>query len=358
VKPGEVSFSLFVPAFGISAHTSSLRDISTSTNNTSITLQENDISNGGSATRKSLRFVGPWSDVLQAQRKVLELLQQSTSRSLAPLADETLVLIPRDRAQNLTQSLAEIQTSTNTTIEVFPSRGGVDANIALVVVTSGEAPTPEDKKQNEANAVARIKETLSLQQLPSDLPAESEQTCRVFIPVAARFAGSVIGRSASIVRELEAETKARINLSREGTKVETPTEIFRFVTAEGTGAQVRHAYKRILEQIEDAKTRARSEAKDGNVLKVPLSVPDHLIGVIIGRGGKVLRDLQDDTGTKIHIEHSGRDDRSTASVRLVEITGDSEKVESAQKNHRGETHGGDDRPAAERFESVHSRQHS
>jgi transcription antitermination factor NusA-like protein len=328
-----VAFSILVPAFGLSAHTATFRDISTEAG-ASITLQDESHA-GGSATRRSLRFVGAWSNALAAQRQVLDRLSQSVASRI--LSEETLVLIPRDRAQNLTQSLSDIQTSTNTTIEVFPSRGGTDADIALIVVTSGPAPsgTPElsseEKKQNEAKAVARIKETLNLKLLPSDLPDESETSSRLYIPVAARFAGSVIGKNASVVHELENETRARIKLSREGTKVETPTEIFRFVTVEGSGAEIRHAYSRIMDKVEDAKNRARAEAKNGNLFKVPLSVPDHLIGVIIGRGGKVLQNLQDDTGTKIHIEHSGKDDRSQASVRLVEISGDHAKVEAAQK---------------------------
>ena len=328
VKPGEVSFSLLVPAFGLNAHSAALRDIASATS-CSITLQDE----GQSSTRRTIRFVGKWENVLNAQRQVLETLNQNSRVSDLTFSEETLVLIPKDRAQNLSQSLSEIQSSTTTTIEAFPARGGVDANFSLIVVssTTQEASSSAEKRRNEANAVQMIRDALPMKVLPSDLPGESETFAQVFIPVASRFAGSVIGKSASIVRELETETGARINLSREGTKIETPTETFRFVTVEGNGAVVIRAYERISKLIEEAKERAKADAKDGTIFKVPLAVPDHLIGVIIGKQGKVLRDLQEDTGTKIHIEHSGKDDRTQVSYRLVEISGDCIKVESAQR---------------------------
>lgn len=327
LKAGEVTFSLLVPAYGVSTQTSVLKDLE-KTHSVSISVQED--AQGGSATRKSLRFIGTWENVRQAQKKFMELLKQLARNDLA-LSDDTLILIPRDKTPNLTQPLADIQTKSNTQIEVFPARGGSDADLALVVVTS-KSTSDQEKSKNSSDAIAKIKEALDMKLLPSDLPSEgSEETwCKVYIPVASRFAGSIIGKSASIVRELEAETSARINLSREGTKVETPTEVFRFVTAEGSPSQVRAAHGRILAQIEEARNKARDEAKDGTLMKVPLSVPDQLIGVIIGRNGKVLRDLQQDTDTRIHIEHSGKDDRTTASVRLVEICGEPNKVEKAQ----------------------------
>lgn len=328
LNPGEVTFTMFVPAHGLSAQLPAIKEIEKSEGCT-ISLVED--AQATSSTRRSLRFIGTWEKIRPAQKQVLELIKQVSRNDLA-LSDDTLILIPKDKAQTITQSLSDIQNSTNTDIEIFPARGGPDAEISLVVIVSrpAEDDSEEQKKNNIANAITKIKECLGLSLLPSELSDDLESWCKVYIPVASRFAGSIIGKNASIVRELESESSARINLSREGTKVETPSEVFRYVTAEGSGAQVRIAHAKIISYLDEAKRKAKEEFKDGHMLKIPLSVPDQLIGVIIGRNGKSLRDLQEDTQTKIHIEHSAKDDRAGLSYRLVEIVGDPEKVERAQ----------------------------
>ena len=249
LRPGEVSFSLLVPAYGLGTMTAQFREIENQTF-TSIRVSDDDTY----ATRRTIRFTGTWPNTLAAQKKVLEVLKsynQVESGGSFDTPDDIYVLVPKEKTQILSQSLSEIEQSTNCTVKVFPMQGKSDANSALIVITyRSSGASKEEKKLVENQAAEKIKELMGLKNFLSDVPDENETFARIHIPIASRYAGSVIGRNASIVRELEAETKAKINLSREGTKVVTPSETMRFVSAEGTGTQVRLAYERIMEKLD------------------------------------------------------------------------------------------------------------
>jgi hypothetical protein len=229
----EVSFSLLLPVQTVGAHFARHAGAISQETGAHISLTGADDATG---TRKAVRVAGLWSQALQAQKRVLELTDKVTLELAVDVTLQTVALVPKDRVAELDRVLPEIEAQSRCSIKVrapllfatfaaltdwltvrppqiFPSTGGPDARLALMVFVA--RPDADSPKLHEAEAVGRVKAFLGTRRLPNELPEDAQEHCRVEIPVSTRFAGSVIGKGATIVRQLEHDTGAKINLSRE-----------------------------------------------------------------------------------------------------------------------------------------------
>ena len=145
---------------------------------------------------------------------------------------------------------------------------------------------------------------------PSD--GDSEQ-----ILVPDRTVGLIIGRGGETIRDLQERSGCHVNIVGENKSVNG----FRPVNLIGTAQQQQRAKDLIYEIVEsDTKTGggtgSRAEAPPsrndpfsgpGN-FKDSIMVPGEAVGMIIGKGGESIKDMQNLTGCKINVSQaSGRD---------------------------------------------------
>ena len=132
---------------------------------------------------------------------------------------------------------------------------------------------------------------------------------------------------------MQAQTGGHIQIAKEAEM--KPGETLRKVTLRGTPSAVEEMRRRIEDLIaERSNERGRRDAPKSRdhsdysyILKV--AVPNEKVGVIIGKGGIVIKAIQDRTGSHVQIPAQADDDNP--SVRTLSIGAESrEAVEACQ----------------------------
>ncbi|RIB24159.1 hypothetical protein C2G38_723122 [Gigaspora rosea] len=170
--------------------------------------------------------------------------------------------------------------------------------------------------------------------------------------------GLVIGRGGENLKRIEKQTGARIQFSQD----QPPDVIERRVTITGTPDDVKNAKGMIQQLVEDAINGNTLNRRDlqggGNRSTITIHIPSSKVGVVIGRGGETIRDLQDRSGARINVTPDSAaspqsNDRSVtligdeaavqrAKALIDEIvnTGDSEPNRGYPKDYRSNSYGG------------------
>lgn len=140
--------------------------------------------------------------------------------------------------------------------------------------------------------------------------------------VSTLYVGRVIGKGGEMIRDLQARSGCQIDVDQN-----VPHGAPRIITYKGTPADVAFA-KQLVAML------CRDGVKDtdlplGKALKKIIQVPSTVIGKIIGRGGEMIRELQNRSRGKIQVDHSGagRDEN----YRQVIVTGIPESVVKAEE---------------------------
>ncbi len=165
------------------------------------------------------------------------------------------------------------------------------------------------------------------------LEGKSTDDGAVELQVPNHLVGYVIGKGGENIQKMQAQTGGHIQIAKESDM--KPGETLRRVTLRGTPAAVDEIKTRIENLIADrlnergrrdgAKTRDHSDYS--YILKV--AVPNEKVGVIIGKGGIVIKAIQDRTGSHVQIPPQADDDNP--SVRTLSIGAESrEAVEACQ----------------------------
>nr|KYP64647.1 KH domain-containing protein At4g18375 family [Cajanus cajan] len=158
----------------------------------------------------------------------------------------------------------------------------------------------------------------------SSLIAAEDTVFRYLCPV--RKIGSVIGRGGDIVKQLRADTKAKIRI---GDALPGCDE--RVVTIHSVSEETNRlgALFRIHQRVvaEDARD---DDDDDKNNVTAKLLVPSDQIGCVIGKGGQIVQNIRSETGAQIRIL---KDDRlppcALSSDELVQISGEAAVVKRA-----------------------------
>ena len=106
--------------------------------------------------------------------------------------------------------------------------------------------------------------------------------------------GRVIGRGGESLRKIEKESGARVQFIPE--KDTKPGE--RSADIMGSKGQVDYARNAILELIGSRQAEVGSEATNARIM---FTVPDRCVGLIIGRGGESVGDIQRRSGARVNI---------------------------------------------------------
>lgn len=116
------------------------------------------------------------------------------------------------------------------------------------------------------------------------------------IPIPREFVPAVIGRQGSRIKEIATKSGAKLNFH--GDKdVEAK---FRMCVVRGTVENIRIAEAMLRDIIENQPLIESYE----------IFVPNYACGSIVGKGGRIIKELQSSTGTKIILDNNNNYDRS------------------------------------------------
>lgn len=160
---------------------------------------------------------------------------------------------------------------------------------------------------------------------------EGEDTMQIMVPD--RTVGLIIGRGGETIRDLQERSGCHVNIVAEHKSVNG----LRPVNLIGTQQAAAHAKDLIMEIVEsDSKNAAnkdraapKEQAYGGGPDKVndSIFVPSEAVGMIIGKGGETIKDMQNNTGCKINVSPSSGPGEVEREIGLV---GNRDAIERAK----------------------------
>lgn len=170
---------------------------------------------------------------------------------------------------------------------------------------------------------------------PTGVPTQHTPAVPVTAPVAAAtsvvmekdevstlYVGRVIGKGGEMIRDLQARSGCQIDVDQN-----VPHGAPRIINYKGTPTDVAFAKQLVAMLCRDGVKD--SDLPLGKAQRKIVQVPSNVIGKIIGRGGEMIRELQNRSRAKIQVDHSGagRDENH----RQVIVTGSPETVVKAEE---------------------------
>lgn len=166
--------------------------------------------------------------------------------------------------------------------------------------------------------------------------ANPNETSSEIITVASSSVGLIIGRGGENLRRVESETGARVQFIT-GPDNSGPERQCRIT---GTARQRADAIADIFRVADESPNRvtavvpprADSASREPPVREgertIQIMVPDRTVGLIIGRGGETIRDLQERSGCHVNITSESK---SVNGLRPVNLIGSRESAEKAKQ---------------------------
>ncbi|CAH1759678.1 6947_t:CDS:10 [Entrophospora sp. SA101] len=153
--------------------------------------------------------------------------------------------------------------------------------------------------------------------------------------------GLVIGRGGENLKRIEKTTGARIQFSQD----QPPDVVERHVTVTGLADDVKVARVMIQQLVDDARNGTLVNRRDSNTPSnaaanataahgqnrntVTVQIPSNKVGVVIGRGGETIRDLQDRSGARINVTPDSAASPQS-NERPVTLIGDEAAIQRAK----------------------------
>ena len=148
-------------------------------------------------------------------------------------------------------------------------------------------------------------------------------TTEMIVP--AHRAGLVIGQGGETLRRFEKASQCRLQFDQHYTGPENE----RRVIITGLPEDVEEAKRLIKEKVQGYGSGAPPSYNPHHGMpSVQINIPSGRVGLVIGRGGETIRDLQERTGAKVVI---AQDNNSGTSERAVTIIGSEEAVARAKQ---------------------------
>ncbi|EXJ64753.1 hypothetical protein A1O7_01091 [Cladophialophora yegresii CBS 114405] len=145
------------------------------------------------------------------------------------------------------------------------------------------------------------------------------------LPLDKGVVGLIIGRSGENLRRVENTTGARVQFM-DGPEVPGPQRHCRITGTRAARAAAKNEIFRIIDDNEVSKRGGPAQEKVRHQSKVTttkegdslqMMVPDRTVGLIIGRGGETIRDLQDRSGCHVNIVGENKSINGMRPVNLI-----------------------------------------
>ena len=194
-----------------------------------------------------------------------------------------------------------------------------------VAVTNAKAEIYKIIEDNEL--AKRGSDSARTVEQPMDTVTQEGDSLQIMVPD--RTVGLIIGRGGETIRDLQERSGCHVNIVAENKSVNG----HRPVNLIGSAASQRHAKDLIFEIVDSdqkgisiKELRARKDDPYSKVNDMVM-VPGEAVGMIIGKGGETIREMQDRTGCKINVSPAtGRDIE-----REIGLIGTRNSIESAKR---------------------------
>ncbi|RMD40684.1 hypothetical protein DV735_g4421, partial [Chaetothyriales sp. CBS 134920] len=190
------------------------------------------------------------------------------------------------------------------------------------IIEDGEAAK---RGQGAAQSVSRPS---AAKQSVTVATKNEDNSLQILVPD--RTVGLIIGRGGETIRDLQDRSGCHVNIVGENKSIDG----MRPVNLIGSLSAQRHAQDLINEIVESdqkgisiKELRNRSREDPHEKINDRIMVPGDAVGMIIGKGGETIKDMQNHTGCKINVSPaSGRDIQ-----REIGLIGSRAAIESAKK---------------------------
>jgi far upstream element-binding protein len=139
--------------------------------------------------------------------------------------------------------------------------------------------------------------------------------------VTTAYVGRVIGKGGEMIRDLQARSGCQIDVDQN-----VPVGAPRIITYRGIRSAIDFAKQ--LVSLLCTEQGNNADLPLGKASMKVLQIPGNVIGKIIGRGGDMIRRLQNESLAKIQVDHNGGQD---ADHRQVTITGNDTSIAKAEE---------------------------
>jgi len=141
--------------------------------------------------------------------------------------------------------------------------------------------------------------------------------------VSTAYVGRVIGKGGEMIRDLQARSGCRIDVDQN-----VPIGEPRIITYRGIRSAIDFAKQLVALLCTDTQGKDAIELPLGKASIKVLQIPGNVIGKIIGRGGDMIRRLQNESLAKIQVNHNVGQD---GDHRQVTITGNDTSIAKAEE---------------------------
>lgn len=146
----------------------------------------------------------------------------------------------------------------------------------------------------------------------------ARETVDMIVP--ANKAGLIIGSHGDTLRRIEKQAQVKMQFDQQWQGGENE----RRVIITGFPEDIEEARRLIVEKITEER-----DYKNKNYDSIQLMIHNSKIGLIIGRGGETVKDLQERSGAKVFVNQDAKVD-SNSNEKPVTISGDAEAIRLAQ----------------------------
>lgn len=231
-----------------------------------------------------------------------------TSKPIEPVSEPIKEDTPAEYVAMVSYSPERISKPTEPVAEPIKNDKPAQSSAAKKGVSSKPSSLPSGLPPLETNAQSIVTN-------PEAMVEERGQ-------VSSHYVGRVIGKGGEMIRDLQARSGCRIDVDQN-----VPSGQPRIITYRGTRRTVDDAKKMVSLLCQH----------DGNETLLPIGeakrkhmvVPSSAIGKIIGRGGEMIRELQNRSQAKIQVDHSASS--QLGSGRAMTITGTGQAVAKAEE---------------------------
>lgn len=297
----------------IGSRGSKIREIQQDTG-VGVNVGSRDTAQGGMIT---VTLTGEQDRCDHAQKVIMDLISDSETGAgtggfddvLQP-AYSTTIKIPADMTRRLIgpqgATIRDIQDQSGAQVDVARRNTVVDGEI--VVTLTG----PEESCDIARSAI-------------KNLIDESTNSETMMMWIEESMCGLIIGSRGSKIRSIQDNSGANVKIDKRNEARDGKVQ----VTITGNESQCADAKQEIEEIISESSNKEsndRSFEPREHVIKI--WVPESKCGMIIGRGGSKISEIQGETGTRVDVNSRERNDNDQC---LVTISGSKENCEDAEK---------------------------
>jgi far upstream element-binding protein len=166
------------------------------------------------------------------------------------------------------------------------------------------------------------------------IPSYTHQGSSKKIEIPNGRVGVIIGKSGETIKYLQLQSGAKIQVTRDMDA--DPNSPNRLVELTGTSDAIAAAEKLINEVLAEAESGGnglvtRRMGGQGGADEFSMKIPNNKVGLIIGKGGETIKNMQATSGSRIQVIPLHLPPGDTSTERTLKIEGTSEQIESAKQ---------------------------